>query len=182
MEVVYKRAQLSQLASKLGISKVQVSTVWELYVLTLQEEIAKGNTVKFFNICYISVEGKPLAETKTLAYIAHEIADELKLGKDVVFRILLSYEEYLIRDLRKSYYYSIRGLVGIRLVPRNGYYRVKVKKSKVYEGMDIRVMAMPSFKRKIEGRIPSKEDFLNSGFSEADEVLPVLDVDDFFME
>lgn len=200
MDIIYKREQLAHLASKLSISKVQVSTVWELYVQKLQDEIDRGNTVKFFNICYILVGGKPLETSKTLAYIAHEIADELNMGKDVVFTILLSYEEYLIRGLRKCYYYSIRGLVGLRIVSSNGCYRVKVKKSKVYEGRDIKIRVLSSFRRKVEGRVlipyssplaEISEDTHEADYDKGIEVdyeegddsdSAVLDIGDFFME
>lgn len=150
-EIIYRDVQVSQLARRLGLSKVCISNILDSYIGYLKDRISCGETVKFLNVCYLKVEGKDIENKETLAYISHEIADELRLGQSVVYRVLTSFEEYMISDLQKFYSYSIRGLVRIRLKKNyNGEFKVRVKKSTVYNGCDVYVSTLNSFKRRVE--------------------------------
>lgn len=153
-EVVYKDVQMEQLSRRLGIPKVQVTNIWNEYINRLSSKIDAGETVKFLNVCYLRVNSKELKKgegyQETLAYISHEIADKLGYSQVTVFRVLTSFEEYLILDLQNSYSYSIRGICRIRLERYGGSYRVRIKKSTKYNSMDVYVSTISTFKRKVE--------------------------------
>lgn len=150
-EVVYKDTQITQVSNYLGISKVSVDKVLTYYVDYLKEKLEKGETIKFLNICYLRVNGKQETMHETLAYVSDEIGSILGISQVVVLRILSTYEEILIKDLKKLYAYSIRGLIRIRLEKNyKGEFKVRTKKSTVYNGKDIYVTTTNSFKRKVE--------------------------------
>lgn len=153
-EVVYKDVQISQLAKRLGLSKTTVTNIWNEYTGKIISKIEAGETVKFLNICYLRVNSRDLKKGEdyheTLAFISHEIADKLSLSQTVVYRVLTSFEEYLILDLQKSYSYSIRGICRIRLELYGGKYRVRIKKSTKYNAEDVYVSTISTFKRKVE--------------------------------
>ena len=153
-EVVYKDVQMDQLSKKLGIPKTTVTSVWNEYTQRLSDKIEAGESIKFLNICYLRVNSRELKKGEgyheTLAYISHEIADKLGYSQVVVFRILTSFEEYLILDLQKSYSYSIRGICRIRLERYGGGYKVRIKKSTKYNAEDVYVSTIGTFKRKVE--------------------------------
>lgn len=151
MEVVYKDVQISQVSNHLNIPKTTVNDIFTSYVNYLKGKIDKGETVKFLDVCYLRVDGKDESAHETLAYISHELADTLKLSPVVVYRVLTTYSEFLIRDLKKLNKYSIRGLIRIRL-ERNykGEYKVRTKKSTVYNGKSVYITTTNFFKRKAE--------------------------------
>ena len=151
MEVVYRDTQIEQIANKLGITKTSVESVWLEYVDRLKSKIAEGKTIKFLNICYLRVNGDEDKTHETLAYISTEIGNKLSISGTVVYRILTTFEELLIKDLQRFYSYSIRGLIRIRLEKNSkGDYKVRIKKSTVYNGYDVYVLTLGSFKRKVE--------------------------------
>lgn len=151
METIYRDVQVDQLSRKLGIHKSTVSAILNEYIGYLKHKLSQGETVKFLNICYLRVAGKDEKERETLAYISTEIGRKLKIGSAVVFRVLTSFEEYLISDLQRFYSYSIRGLIRIKLEKNyKGEYKVRTKKSTVYNGIDVYVTTLGSFKRKAE--------------------------------
>lgn len=150
-EFVDKSTQIEQVSRKLNIPKVTVSSVWDSYVNYLRGKIENGESVKFLNICYLRVGKNSTFFHETLAFVCSEIDKSLKLGRDFIYRILSCYEEYLISDISSFYNYQIRGLVRIRLEKYlNGTRRVRIRKSTVYNGEDIRVVTLNSFKRKVE--------------------------------
>lgn len=149
-EVVFKDAQMSQLSKRLGIPKSTVTKIWDEYINRLSKQIEEGKTVKFLNVCYLVVNNKCEGYRETLAYISHEIADKLGYTQVLVYRVLTSFEEYLILDLQKLYCYSIRGICRIRLERYGGDYKVRIKKSTKYNSMDIYVSTISTFKRKVE--------------------------------
>lgn len=151
LETVYKDAQISQVSNHLNIPKTTVNQIFSSYVEYLKNKIDNGETVKFLDICYLRVEGKDEQIHETLAYISHELADDLKLSQVLVYRVLTTYGEFLIRDLKKLNSYSIRGLLRIKLEKNyKGEYKVRTKKSTVYNGKDVYVTTTNFFKRKAE--------------------------------
>ena len=151
VETVYKDAQISQVSKHLNIPKTTVYQIFTAYVDYLKGKIDKGETVKFLDVCYLRVNGKDEQVHETLAYISHELADSLKLSHVVVYRVLTTYSEFLIRDLKKLNSYSIRGLIRIKLEKNyKGEYKVRTKKSTVYNGKDVYVTTTNFFKRKAE--------------------------------
>ena len=75
---------------------------------------------------------------------------ETKLGKELVFRILSTYEDMIVQDLRKFYSYGVRGLVKFKYTEyRRGICKVRVNKGSNLDS-DIRVVTLNSFKRKVE--------------------------------
>jgi len=121
------------------------------YINYLQTKIAEGKTVKFLNICYIRVYGCKEETHETLAYISYEIGKEVGQSQNVVYRILSTYEESIISDIKSMFAYSIKGIVRLRLEKDyHGNLRVRAKKSTIYDGYDIRVITTGSFKRKAE--------------------------------
>lgn len=149
-EVVFKDAQMSQLSKRLGIPKSTATKIWDEYINRLSKQIEEGKTVKFLNVCYLVVNNKCEGYRETLAYISHEIADKLGYTQVLVYRVLTSFEEYLILDLQKLYCYSIRGICRIRLERYGGDYKVRIKKSTKYNSMNIYVSTISTFKRKVE--------------------------------
>ena len=151
METVYKDVQISQVSKHLNIPKVVVRDIFTTYVNYLKDKLSRGETIKFLNVCYLKVGGKDESVHETIAYVANEIGQKLGHSQTTVYRVLMAYEDFLIRDLRKLYSYSIRGLIRIRLEKDyNGNYKVRTKKSTAYEGYDIYVTTTGYFKRKVE--------------------------------
>lgn len=149
-EAVNKVDQISQIAERLNLSKVTVEGIWNSYISLLKSKIDNGESIKFLNVCYLRVGSDLVKPQETLAYIATEIANVLSLESAIVLRVLCCYEEFLISDLRKLYDYRIRGLVRIRVekVDSNKY-KVRLRKSTVYNDKDIRVITLNSFRRKV---------------------------------
>ena len=93
---------------------------------------------------------------ETTAYIASEIGMRVGISSNIVYRVLCTYEDFVIRTLRKTYDCRIRGLVRITLEPfyskkeKKTVRKVRMKKSTKYNSKGIRVSALSSFKRKLE--------------------------------
>lgn len=150
-DTVYKVEQIYALANGLNISQASVKRVIDLYLDRLRHRLLSGESVKFLNVCYIVVGGNKDSYYETLAYISTEISKETNLGKDVVLRVLKNFEELIITDVRRFYTYVVRGLVSIKCEEyRNNVYKLRLNKSDYFSNMDIRVMAVPAFKRKVE--------------------------------
>lgn len=151
-EKLYRDEQVTQLARRLNLSKSVVEDVLINYVKYLRHRLDDGLTVKFLNVCYIVIEGKQEELHETLAYTASKIADNIGIDRNIAYRVLASFEEYLIRDLRNFYSYNIRGLFTIKLKNLGeGYgYKLRLKKSCAYKGTDCHITAINSFKRKVE--------------------------------
>lgn len=149
---VYKSDQIYSLSKKLGLTNTEVKKVLDLYFESLLRDLNSGNTVKFLNVCYLVCGKDKGSYHETLAYKCTEISKELKMGKNIVYGILSTFEDLLVLDLRRFYSYSIRGLVHISLEEyREGIYKVRIRKSSSMFNEDIRVVSINSFKRKVEG-------------------------------
>lgn len=150
-ETVYKNVQLSQVARRLNITIESVHNIWNAYEDYIRDKIQNGYSVKFLNVCYFRVDGKTVEFHETMAYVATEIANKLNISKEIAYRVLLSFEEYLIDDLRNFYSYCVRGLLKIWIQKvEDGSYRVRSSKSTIYDGYDVRVVILSGFKRKVE--------------------------------
>lgn len=150
-EVIYRDDQVNQLSSNLNLPKTTITGILKEYSCYIKERLTAGYTVKFLNVCYIRVNGESEKEHETLAYVATEIGRRVSVSGDVVYRVLSSFEDYMIRDLRKFYGYCIKGIIRIRLEQTSeGVYRVRTKKSTRYNGLPITVTTLGSFKRKAE--------------------------------
>ena len=154
MEIISRGEQVNLVADRLNISKKDVNTIIFNYTTYLQEKISVGETVKFLNICYFKNTDEPADfkfKRETLAYIATEIANKTDMGRVTVLRVLTTLEELIIQDIVDGKGYAIKGLVRIRyLEDSNGVKKVRIKKSVKYLGKPICVVAMNSFKRKVE--------------------------------
>lgn len=149
-EVIFKDVQMSQLSRRLNIPKSTVTKIWDEYIDRLSRQIENGKTVKFLNVCYLKVNNRCEEYQETLAYISHEIADKLDFTQILVYRVLTSFEEYLISDLQNLYCYSIRGICRIRLERYGEGYKVRIKKSTRYNARDVYISTLSTFKRKVE--------------------------------
>ena len=151
MEKVNKVDLIYSLSRVIGVHQTDVRRVIDAYVDRLKKRLYNGESIKVLNICYlINKDSTKKYYHETLAYISSDIGEETKLGKELVFRILTSYEEMIIRDLRKFYSYGIRGLVKFRNTEyTRGVYKVRVNKSSMLDS-NIRVVTLNSFRRKVE--------------------------------
>lgn len=152
METIYRDEQVAQISKRLNISKLCVTEVIKEYVSYLRNKLDAGDTVKFLNVCYLRrKDGDESNLHETLAYTASELSKSLSLSPVVVGRILQEYEETLIKDLRKLNSYSIRGIIRIKLEKNyRGEFKVRTKKSTVYNGTDVYVTTIGKFKRRAE--------------------------------
>lgn len=132
MDTIFKSDQIYILSDRLGLSQKSVKSVLDNYINRLIEKAKSGKPVKFLNICYIiNSDSKLFNYNETLAYISSEISKDVKLGKDVVFRILSEFSVFIADDLKKFYSYTIRGLVSISLEEyKTGVYKVRIRTSK----------------------------------------------------
>lgn len=150
-ETVYRDVQVDQVATSLKLSKNVVENILTTYVAYLKKRLEEGETIKFLNVCYLRVNSKDESSHKTLAYVCTELGNTLGISSSVVYRVLTSFEECLISDLQNMYTYCIRGLINIRLEKNTkGEYRVRTKKSTIYNGDPIYVTTLGSFKRRVE--------------------------------
>lgn len=151
MENIFKDTQVSLISNHLGIYKTTVESIISEYVSYLRGKIDNGESVKVLNICFLRVNNNTTPIKETLAYISYEIAERLNLTQNVVYRVLSTWEEFIIRDLQKFNSCSIRGLIRVRLEKDyKGDFVVRTKKSTVYNGKDVYVTTLPGFKRKAE--------------------------------
>lgn len=152
METVFKTEQVFILSERLGLSQKDVKKVLDCYINRLIGKLKNGETVKFLNICYlVSENNRGNKYQETLAFISNEIGSETRLGKELVFRILSEFSNFIVTDLKKFYSYTIRGLVNISLEEyKKGVYKVRVRKSKSLREIGVRVVTINSFKRKVE--------------------------------
>lgn len=149
MVTLYRDEQVNTISYNLNIPKVLVHEVLTTYINMLSEKISNGEPARFLNICHIRVDGVKETKHETLAYTATELAKKLNQSSVVVGRILENYEESIIEDLKNGYSYNIRGLVNLKMEGGS----VNSKKSTKYDGYDIRVMLIGSFKRRVKGDI-----------------------------
>lgn len=151
METIFKDEQVSLISKQLGIPKVQVNKIITTYVHYLRCKLDSGETIKFLNICYLKYEGKDEEVHETLAYVSHEVGEVIGQSQVVVYRVLTTFEETLIKELKKLNSFSVRGLIRIKLEKNyKGDYKVRTKKSTVYNNEDIYVTTLGSFKRRVE--------------------------------
>lgn len=151
MECIFKDTQVTQISNHLGITKKVVNDILTYYVGYLKSKLESGETVKFLNVCYLKVGGKDIEVHETLAYISNIIGKELDVTQSVVYRVLTSFEDFLIKDLQNLNSYSIRGLIRIKLEKNyKGEWKVRTKKSTAYNNWDIYITTLPSFKRRAE--------------------------------
>ena len=150
MNRVYKSDQVYALSKSTGVTQSDVKRVIDIYTNRLKEKLSNGESIKFLNICYLINSDNKKYYQETLAYISTEIGRETKLGKEMVFRILKTYEDTIAQDLKKFYTYGVRGLVKFRCIEyTEGVYKVRVNKGTNLDS-NIRVVTLNSFKRKVE--------------------------------
>ncbi|MGV3076274.1 HU family DNA-binding protein [Clostridium baratii] len=150
MNKVSKSDLIYSLSKVVGVPQSDVKRVVDAYVSRLKHRLENGETVKFLNICYLVNNENKHYYHETLAYISTEIGNETKLGRELVFRILSSYEDMIVHDLRKFYSYGVRGLVKFRYTEyTKGVFKVRVNKGSNLDS-NIRVVTLNSFKRKVE--------------------------------
>lgn len=150
MNKVSKSDLIYSLSKVVGVPQSDVKRVVDAYVSRLKDRLENGETVKFLNICYLVNNENKDYYHETLAYISTEIGNDTKLGRELVFRILSSYEDMIVHDLRKFYSYGVRGLVKFRYTEYSqGVFKVRVNKGSNLDS-NIRVVTLNSFRRKVE--------------------------------
>lgn len=151
MNKVSKGGLVYTLGKKLGVSQASVRLVIDCYVSRLVEQLDRGYSVKFLNVCYLvnsCSSGNNYKET--LAYVSSIIGDDCRLGRELVYAILVAYEGLLVSDLKRFYSCGVRGLVKFRYIEyKKGVYKLRVNKGSNL-GSNIRVVTLSSFKRKVE--------------------------------
>lgn len=151
MNKVFKSEQIYAISKELGVSQVDVKKVLDSYTNRLSDKVKNGETIKFLNICYLVNSSNKNYYNETLAYVSNEIGRETKLGKELVFRVLKTYEDTIIQDLKRFYSHGIRGLVKFKRIEYGeGVYKVRVNKGSNLDS-DVRVVTINSFRRKVEG-------------------------------
>lgn len=151
-QIVYKEEQINNLSERLNLTKTCVVNILNCYIGYILDRLSIGETVKFLNICYLKVGGKGVSDTReTLAYVANEIGYVVDVTPEVVLRVLISFEEYLLNDLRHGKDYCIKRIVRLKVdtLP-DGRKKLRVCKSTIFNGMDITACALGSFRRKVE--------------------------------
>ena len=146
--LIFKDEQIANVARKLNLQKKIVKDVLEEYIGRLLNGICAGKTVKVFNICYLRVN-KDLStrETETLAYTATEVGKVVGVPSNTAYRCISSFTDQIVTDLQRDRRVSIRGLIRVQL---NEDGKLRVKKSTSYNGNDVYVITLGSFKRKVE--------------------------------
>ena len=149
--VVYKEEQIFSISKALNITKKDVKEVIDLYISGLIDKVTNGESIKFLNICYLVCGEDNNMYHETLAYISTEIGRKLGKSSNTVYRILSSYEELILEDIRKFYSYTIRGLLTIKLEEYKPYvYKLRLNKASYFKNRNIRIVGINSFKRKVE--------------------------------
>lgn len=147
---MYKRDQIVLVSKRLNIFEVRVREVLDSYEKYILNKLNNGESAKFLNVCWLKNSDSTNDSFETMAYIATEIATELSLSKELVLRILQTYEELIQDEVRKFYVFVIRGVCKIYLSEYSeGEYKLRVSKSQAL-GSNISARAVGSFKRKVE--------------------------------
>lgn len=156
MYTVYKQEQVFELSRKIGIAQTDVKKVLDCYISRIRNKLLQGETIKFLNICYLSYDnGNTYKET--ISYISTEIGLELGISRELIYRVLVEFEEIILDDLKRFYTYTIYGLVKISIEEyKKGIFKLRLRKSSSLANMDIRVIAVSSFKRKVENEWKEK--------------------------
>lgn len=154
-EKVYKRDQIAYLSGMLNIPKTWVEDILETYLSYLSTNLKLGKTIRVFNICYIVVDGESNRPRETLAYTATEIAKITGYSPSVVYRLLSSFEEWAIGELRSQNGCIVKGLVSLNIEESDKGNRVRARKSCVFGSNNkydysYRVTMLGSFKRRVE--------------------------------
>ena len=151
MNSVYKNEQIYAINKSTKLNKTDIKKVIDCYISYIKEQVLSGRTVKFLNICYLS-SGNDTKYRETKSYISTEIAMKLNLGRESVYRVLSDYEDIIIDGLKKrTYSYSIHGLLSISVTDYiNDTVKVRIRKSDSLANLNIRVLTLNSFKRKVE--------------------------------
>lgn len=150
-----KKNSVQGIASELKLQVYIVEDIINKYIVYLQNALDSGKTVKFLNICYLRRGSDSSTPNETLAYVASEISSWCGVSSNVIIRVLLTYESFITKRLRKTYEFTVRGLVRITLEEFNSkkqgeVLKLRLRKSTIYNAEDIRVSAISSFKRKLE--------------------------------
>ena len=100
MYTVFKDVQVTDLSYKLNLPKTVISTILNTYINYLKDKVLNGDTVKFLNVCYLKVDGSPESMHETLAYVSNEIGNRVGQSQNTVYRVLSTYEELILEDIR----------------------------------------------------------------------------------
>lgn len=150
MQKVFKEEQIDVVSNKLNLPRTVVKSAVECYLDVLKDELAKGHSVKVFNICYLQVRGDTSERPRmTLAYISSEIGKALALGGITVQRILSSFESRVVLDLQQGLGFTLRGLCRIQTVVENGSTRLRIQKATCYNSAPVYVSTLGSFRRRV---------------------------------
>lgn len=151
--LIFKDEQIAIVAAKLKMPKAIVKDVIEEYIGRLRDRVYNGYTTKIFNICYLRVNGDlDSKETETLAYTATEVGKTVGVPSNTAYRCISFFEEQIISDLQRERRVAIRGLIRIQL---NSDGKVRIKKSTSYNGEDVYVITLNSFRRRVEANARS---------------------------
>ena len=147
--VLFAKDQIDYLSKKVNLTKENVEYILACYVNYLKRKIMNGESVKFLNICcFMNRDNKSLSGYETLAYTASEITNQywLKVGSNIIYRVLKEFENYILLELKKGNGFSIRYLMRLR-VDGDDEKHVVCRKSAIYTGMNVYVWGTWYFNR-----------------------------------
>lgn len=146
----FKRELIEYIHCTLNIPRTTIDSVINRYVEYLKGKLESGQSVKFLNVCYLKVKSDTEDSIQeTLAYTAVEVGKQLKVSGQTAIAILFALEEAIINSCSVTNSVrgtTIRGLVRIKMEGDN----VRIKKSTAYNGFDIYITTLQSFRRRVE--------------------------------
>lgn len=152
MNTIFKSEQIYLVSNMTGLSLSDVGRILDSYNKRVSSRVSKGETVKYLNICYLVCNKEKDNFMDTLAYTCYEIARELGYSRDVVLRVLLSYNDMIVDSVKRFYPVTVKGVVAIKLIEYDrGIYKVRLSKSGRFKHDDVRICTLSSFRRKVEG-------------------------------
>ena len=146
---VYKLRQIEDISVNINLPKTTVESIINSYMNYIKERLSRGETIKFLNIFYIVVKSNKKVVQETLAYTSGEIANQLGISQNCVYRVLTCYQEMIENDLERGNYYNIRGIASLYLdTTYKGTTIPRIKKSSIYAQQGIYASLLNSFKKK----------------------------------
>ncbi len=146
----FKKELIEYIHYTLNVPRTTIDAVTNGYIDYLKEKLESGHSVKFLNVCYLKVKSdEEDSVQETLAYTAVEVGKKLKVSGQTAIAILFELEEAIINSCSVTNSVrgtTIRGLVRIKMEGNN----VRIKKSTTYNGYDIYITTLQSFRRRVE--------------------------------
>lgn len=118
-KVVFKNEQVDMIAKRLNIYSITVRNIIDAYIDYLITELNDLKPVKVLSICYIQLKDRQTLSLEgnipreTLAYTAYELSKIVNISSSIVYRVLIEYQNYIIKTIESGGRFVIRSLVVI---------------------------------------------------------------------